>query len=217
MEKEYKYKNTQNTTYVPSRFDLYKEGNVLTINKDGVVVQAEPQGGVPSDYDDVKSAVKQNTKSINTLQSQFDTLNIGKLDTNMSNASLGSEHSGKVLGVNSNGGIDFVDAGGGDSLVKAPNSNTTTIDIGKNASEQLKIVDMGNINITSPNYSQIGVNSLYIQKNDDSQAVEVEAMDGYNTIQVLTYLQLPLKVKASNGSYYKVDIVNGAWTITSDD
>lgn len=58
--KEYKYNNTLNHTSVPSRFDLYKEGNVLTIDKDGFVVQKEPQGGSSgtSNYNDLTNKPK---------------------------------------------------------------------------------------------------------------------------------------------------------------
>lgn len=59
MSKKYKYNNTLNATSVPSRFDLYKEGNVLTIDKDGYVVQKEPQGGSgPTGDVDYPSQVK---------------------------------------------------------------------------------------------------------------------------------------------------------------
>ena len=57
MSNKYKYEKTLNPTSVPARFDLYKEGNVLTIDKNGYVVQSEPQGGGgeggTTDYNDL--------------------------------------------------------------------------------------------------------------------------------------------------------------------
>lgn len=253
--KKYKYNNTLNHTSVPSRFDLYKEGNVLTIDKDGFVVQKEPQGGSggTSNYNDlsnkpsidnvelvgnktaealgltsldtfteevttINNLIKNNRKSIDTLSSQFDTINKEKVDIDLSNANVGRSNANKLVNINSNGGFEYINK----SITLTP--SLTTIKLGDDTtSSQLLIRDYDDntINITSNREDNsdnaIGVNYLYVEQDEDLNSITISS--GFDILEIRDFVDIKITQGNNTATISFVDgklAINGKKILTEE-
>lgn len=157
----------------------------------------------------INNLIKNNTKSINTLSSQVDTIDKEKVDTDLSNANVGISNANKLVNINSNGGFEYINK----SITLTP--SLTTIKLGDDTtSSELLIRDDDNntINITSnsKNNSEnaIGVNYLYVKQDEDLDSITISS--GFGILEIRDFADIRI---TQNNNTATISFVDGKLAI----
>lgn len=151
----------------------------------------------------INNLIKNNTKSIDTLSSQVNTINIEKVDTDLSNANVGKYNANKLVNINSNGGFEYINK----SITLAP--SLTTIKLGDDTTPtKLWIRDNGDsINITSKS-NEIGVNCLYVKQDVDLDSITISSIFGILEIRDFANIKI-----TQNNNTATISFVDGKLAI----
>lgn len=143
----------------------------------------------------LNNAIKDNTKHIDTLNSQYDNLNINKVDTDLLNVNVGEGKENKVLSFDASGNPKFVEQGGSEtinyeSLINQPQVNGVTL-LGNKTSADLSLASSQELSETNSNLQLFKnyVDSALTKKEDEldlilNDNVKVELSNGANNIQI---------------------------------
>ncbi len=152
----------------------------------------------------INNLIKNNRKSIDTLSSQFDTINKEKVDIDLSNANVGKSNANKLVNINSNGGLEYINK----SITLTP--SLTTIKLGDDTtSSELLINDNNNgINITSNSESEIGINYLYVRQDEGLDTITISS--GFGILEIRNFAEI---IITKNNNTATISFVDGKLAI----
>lgn len=152
----------------------------------------------------INNLIKNNRKSIDTLSSQVDTINKEKVDIDLSNANVGKSNANKLVNINSNGGLEYINK----SITLTP--SLTTIKLGDDTtSSELLINDNNNgINITSNSESEIGINYLYVKQDEGLDTITISS--GFGILEIRYFTEI---IITKNNNTATISFVDGKLAI----
>lgn len=152
----------------------------------------------------INNLIKNNRKSIDTLSSQVDTINKEKVDIDLSNANVGKSNANKLVNINSNGGLEYINK----SITLTP--SLTTIKLGDDTtSSELLINDNNNgINITSNSESEIGINYLYVRQDEGLDTITISS--GFGILEIRNFAEI---IITKNNNTATISFVDGKLAI----